>query len=41
MYQEILRGGCTKMKFNTLKYFFIDALKSLRRNRTLSIAAMI
>lgn len=29
------------MKFNTLKYFFIDALKSLRRNRTLSIAAMI
>ena len=29
------------MKFNTLKYFFVDALKSLRRNRTLSIAAMI
>lgn len=29
------------MKINTLKYFFIDALKSLKRNRTLSIAAMI
>lgn len=29
------------MKFNTLKYFFIDAFKSLKRNRTLSIAAMI
>ena len=29
------------MKFNTLKYFFVDALKSLKRNYTLSIAAMI
>lgn len=29
------------MKINTLKYFFIDALKSLKRNRTLSMAAMI
>lgn len=29
------------MKFNTLKYFFIDAFKSLKRNKTLSIAAMI
>ncbi|KLE14459.1 permease-like cell division protein FtsX [Clostridium sp. C8] len=29
------------MKINTLKYFFVDAMKSLRRNRTLSIAAMI
>ncbi|MGG7144652.1 permease-like cell division protein FtsX [Clostridium nigeriense] len=29
------------MKFNTIKYFFIDAFKSLKRNRTLSIAAMI
>lgn len=29
------------MKINTLKYFFIDAFKSLKRNRTLSIAAMI
>lgn len=29
------------MKFNTLKYFFVDASKSLKRNRTLSIAAMI
>lgn len=29
------------MKINTLKYFFIDAFKSLKRNKTLSIAAMI
>lgn len=29
------------MKFNTLKYFFVDAFKSLKRNRTLSIAAMV
>lgn len=29
------------MKFNTIKYFFIDAFKSLKRNKTLSIAAMI
>ncbi|GAB6168504.1 permease-like cell division protein FtsX [Clostridium carnis] len=29
------------MKINTLKYFIIDALKSLKRNRTISIAAMI
>ena len=29
------------MKFNTLKYFFVDAFKSLKRNKTLSIAAMI
>ncbi|MBE6053827.1 MAG: ABC transporter permease [Clostridium sartagoforme] len=29
------------MKLNTIKYFFIDALKSLKRNRTLSLAAMI
>ena len=29
------------MKFNTLKYFFADAFKSLKRNRTLSLAAMI
>lgn len=29
------------MKFNTLRYFFIDAFKSLRRNKTLSIASMI
>jgi cell division transport system permease protein len=29
------------MKINTIKYFFIDALKSLKRNRTLSIAAII
>lgn len=29
------------MKFNTIKYFFVDAFKSLKRNKTLSIAAMI
>lgn len=29
------------MKINTLKYFFVDAFKSLKRNKTLSIAAMI
>lgn len=29
------------MKINTIKYFFIDAFKSLKRNRTLSVAAMI
>lgn len=29
------------MKINTTKYFFVDAFKSLKRNRTLSIAAMI
>lgn len=29
------------MKFNSIKYFFVDAFKSLKRNRTLSIAAMI
>lgn len=29
------------MKINSIKYFFIDAFKSLKRNRTLSIAAII
>lgn len=29
------------MKINSMKYFFIDAFKSLKRNRTLSIAAII
>ena len=29
------------MKINTIKYFFVDAFKSLKRNRTLSLAAMI
>lgn len=29
------------MKINTLKHYFIDAFKSLKRNRTLSLAAMI
>lgn len=29
------------MKINTIKHFFIDASKSLKRNRTLSLAAII
>lgn len=29
------------MKINTIKYFFVDAFKSLKRNRTLSLAAML
>lgn len=29
------------MKFNTSKYFISDALKSIKRNRTISIAAMV
>ena len=29
------------MKINTLNYFIVDALKSLKRNRTISIAAML
>ena len=29
------------MKISTIKHFFIDALKSLKRNRTLSLAAVI
>ena len=29
------------MKINTLNYFIVDALKSIKRNRTISIAAMI
>lgn len=29
------------MKINTIKHFFIDAFKSLKRNKTLSIAAII
>ncbi|AYE34143.1 permease-like cell division protein FtsX [Clostridium septicum] len=29
------------MKINTIKYFIIDALKSLKRNRGISVAAMI
>lgn len=30
-----------KMKISTLNYFIVDALKSIKRNRTISIAAMI
>ncbi len=29
------------MKINTTKYFISDALKSIKRNRTISIAAMV
>lgn len=29
------------MKINTTKYFILDALKSIKRNRTISIAAMV
>ena len=29
------------MKISTLNYFIVDALKSIKRNRTISIAAMI
>lgn len=35
------RKGCTKMKINTLNYFFADAFKSLKRNKTISIASII
>ena len=29
------------MKISTLNYFIVDALKSIKRNRTISVAAMI
>ena len=29
------------MKINTLNYFIVDAFKSIKRNRTISFAAMI
>ena len=32
---------CTKMKINTIKYFIVDAFKSLKRNRTISFASII
>ncbi len=31
----------TDMKISTFKYFFVDAFKSIKRNRTISIASMI
>lgn len=33
------KGGHTDMKINTCKHFFLDALKSFKRNRTISIAS--
>jgi len=35
------REVCTKMKINTINYFITDAFKSLRRNRTISVASII
>ena len=32
---------CTKMKINTVNYFIGDAFKSLKRNKTISIASVI
>ena len=29
------------MKINTVNYFIVDALKSIKRNRTISFAAML
>jgi len=34
------RGEDTVMKISTIKYFIIDALKSLKRNKTVSIASV-
>ena len=37
---EMSREEDTVMKINTIKYFIIDALKSLKRNRTVSVASV-
>ena len=37
----MIEGGCTKMKINTITYFIVDALKSIKRNITVSFAAML
>ena len=37
----MIEGGCTKMKINTINYFIVDALKSIKRNITVSFAAML
>ena len=34
------RGEDTVMKISTIKYFIVDALKSLKRNKTVSIASV-
>ena len=36
-----IERGCTKMKINTINYFIVDALKSIKRNITVSFAAML
>lgn len=38
--QEMKKGVCTDMKFDSVKYSFKDAVKSIVRNKTLSIASM-
>ena len=38
--QEMKKGVCTDMKFDSVKYSFKDAIKSIVRNKTLSIASM-
>jgi len=38
--QETRKGGNTVMKFDSLKYSFMEALKSIKRNKTLSIASI-
>ena len=37
----MIQGGCTKMKINTISYFIVDALKSIKRNLTVSFAAIL
>ena len=37
----MIERGCTKMKISSLNYFIVDAFKSIKRNRTISFAAMI
>lgn len=37
---EMRKGVCTDMKFDSVKYSFKDAIKSIVRNKTLSIASM-
>lgn len=38
--QEMKKGVCTDMKFDSVKYSFKDAVKSIVRNKTLSIASI-
>ena len=34
------RGEDTVMKISTIKYYIVDALKSLKRNKTVSMASV-